>query len=232
MICSCCHQSKPEDEFGWRISGIKRRGTCLMCRRVSVNTSLNRPESKTRQKTLRKSRHLEKSAYIWNYLDSNQCPCGVADPLVLQFDHVRGVKSFTITNNLRGRSLDDLKLEIEKCDVICGNCHVAKTRGNFTSKRPSVARTRQLIKQYLLGHPCVDCGIGDINVLQFDHVRGIKSFTIACNCHKPWGDIAAEIAKCDIRCTNCHILRTIATHGCNGWYKYTKMIESRSGALA
>lgn len=59
---------------------------------------------------------------------------------------------------------------------------------------------------YLLGHPCVDCGESDITVLEFDHVRGRKigavSALIAANVR--WSVVAEEISKCDVRCSNCH----------------------------
>jgi hypothetical protein len=51
--------------------------------------------------------------------------CGETDPLVLQFDHVRGVKSRNVTPTM---SLDDLREEIEKCDVRCANCHTRRHR--------------------------------------------------------------------------------------------------------
>ena len=51
-------------------------------------------------------------------------------------------------------------------------------------------------------HVCVDCGISDWRVIQFDHVRGAKLFTVSATL-----DIAklpSEIEKCDPRCANCH----------------------------
>lgn len=64
---------------------------------------------------------------------------------------------------------------------------------------------------YLSSHPCVDCGETDIRVLEFDHVRGNKSANITrlLSNAVSWITIEAEIAKCEVRCANCHRLKTL-----------------------
>jgi hypothetical protein len=55
-------------------------------------------------------------------------------------------------------------------------------------------------------HPCVDCGEPDIQVLDFDHVRGIKLSSIArmLSQRRPVASILDEMEKCEVRCANCH----------------------------
>lgn len=81
-----------------------------------------------------------------------------------------------------------------------------------------VAALRQLVLDYLLTHPCVDCGISDPIVLEFDHVRGEKSFNISDGIRraKTKKDLLDEIAKCDVRCANCHKRKTARDYG---WFK-------------
>lgn len=63
--------------------------------------------------------------------------------------------------------------------------------------------------------PCVDCGIKlPPECMDLDHVRGEKAFSLArWNRERvPPGTtrmkmLAAEIAKCDVRCPNCHRMR-------------------------
>ena len=75
--------------------------------------------------------------------------------------------------------------------------------------------------EFLLDHPCVDCGEDDPIVLEFDH-RGDKLFTVSevLHWHVRWEVIAAEIAKCDVRCANCHRRRHAMEAG---WYRATVM---------
>jgi hypothetical protein len=55
--------------------------------------------------------------------------CGGSFPsFVLQFDHVRGIKKFTLSVDQASRkSMKAVREEIEKCDVVCANCHLIRT---------------------------------------------------------------------------------------------------------
>jgi hypothetical protein len=47
--------------------------------------------------------------------------------LTLTFDHVRGEKLLDVSVMVgRGRSIETIKAEIEKCDVVCFNCHMRR----------------------------------------------------------------------------------------------------------
>lgn len=69
---------------------------------------------------------------------------------------------------------------------------------------------RAWILEYLKAHPCVDCGETNPVVLEFDHVRGKKEFNIGKASSKNIGmrRLQEEIAKCDVRCANCHRKKT------------------------
>jgi hypothetical protein len=60
------------------------------------------------------------------------------------------------------------------------------------------------ICEYLLEHPCVDCGERDIICLDFDHVAGRKKAEIFSLLYHSLETIKSEIAKCVVRCSNCH----------------------------
>src|SRR5216684_4519004 len=48
-------------------------------------------------------------------------------PECMDFDHVRGEKEFVVSLSNR-RSWSGLLKEIEKCDIVCSNCHRIRTR--------------------------------------------------------------------------------------------------------
>lgn len=72
------------------------------------------------------------------------------------------------------------------------------------------SENKQNLYAYLSSHPCVDCGQTDVRILEFDHVRGNKSESISTLLQHsvPWQKVEAEIAKCEVRCTNCHRIKT------------------------
>jgi len=85
-----------------------------------------------------------------------------------------------------------------------------------TSRNARVnTENKQRLYAYLSSHPCVDCGETDIRVLEFDHVRGDKTLTIArlLDYATSWATIEAEIAKCEVRCANCHRIKTLDGRG-------------------
>ena len=79
---------------------------------------------------------------------------------------------------------------------------------------------RLKIIEYLKLHPCIDCGEQDIDVLEFDHVRGNKRSDISSLISNDvsWVVIEKEIGKCEVRCANCHKRRSAKQFS---WYKYT-----------
>ena len=73
-------------------------------------------------------------------------------------------------------------------------------------KKGAIAAAKAYVLQYLLTHPCVDCGEDDSVVLEFDHVTGNKLSDVGSMARAGWNlaAIQAEIAKCEVRCANCH----------------------------
>lgn len=80
----------------------------------------------------------------------------------------------------------------------------------YETRTKRLALHKARVKEYLTTHPCVDCGNVDLRVLHFDHVSGEKVNEVTRMMHEGscWSKIEKEIAKCEIRCANCHSIRT------------------------
>ena len=64
-------------------------------------------------------------------------------------------------------------------------------------------QVRAWLYEYLLSHPCVDCGESDPIVLEFDHQRD-KEFDVSAFGSRSLKKVIAEVEKCQVRCANCH----------------------------
>lgn len=96
----------------------------------------------------------------------------------------------------------------------------AKTNDKVKIKRND---RRKKLYDYLEGKCCTDCGETNILTLEFDHVRGIKVGNVSSLIgNKPWETVLKEIAKCDIRCSSCHSIRTAKSRN---YAKYLMMKE-------
>lgn len=66
------------------------------------------------------------------------------------------------------------------------------------------------IYEWKLNNPCVDCGgIFHPAAMDFDHRDPTtKAFNVGSLVTSSWSKIEAEIAKCELRCANCHRIKT------------------------
>ena len=105
----------------------------------------------------------------------------------------------------------------------CKECVIKKIKIRYAEKKDHVVkrnmannelikdRNFEFVKRYLRRFgECIDCGHKDIRVLEFDHVRGKKKrgVKIMCGHTASIQAIKEEIRKCEIRCCNCHRIKT------------------------
>jgi hypothetical protein len=84
----------------------------------------------------------------------------------------------------------------------------------YRNRARRIEEAQQRAVEYLPAHPCVDCGERDITVLQFDHFRDkLYDVSVMISTGMSWHRIEAEIAKCVVRCANCHHRKTARERG-------------------
>jgi hypothetical protein len=134
--CCKCRREKLESEFGKNkinVDGLQRY--CKECKRkiarVWYNSSCKDSHLVNVKRNNRKYRNIMRNA-IWEYLQIHPCvDCSETDPIVLEFDHVRGKKKYNISCLINSTNVDLLLEEIKKCEVRCANCHKRKTAKQF-----------------------------------------------------------------------------------------------------
>lgn len=128
-------------------------------------------------------------------------------------------KSLTEFGNDKARR-DGLQSQCRTCKSVTQNNWYQKNKSRHVAnvmkrRRKAEAEIISSILDYLHRHPCVDCGENNPVVLEFDHVRGNKQNSI-CNLIRlgyAWPTVYAEIQKCEVRCCNCHRIKTAKQFG-------------------
>lgn len=127
-------------------------------------------------------------------------------------------EDFNYKLKLKNRRQSQCKL----CTRLSIQSHYYGNREYYVKKaHRNNLKTREQVREYLWGylskHPCIDCEEKDILVLEFDH-RGDKFMDIGSMVSGRYAlwKIAQEVAKCDVRCANCHRRKTALQQG---WHK-------------
>lgn len=145
--CSACRREKNESEFSRK--GVGWQSRCKECftvyHRQYYLENRERYAAKNRRNKNRQRERLRKIIWL-----AKQRPCqdcgGVFHPWVMEFDHREGTTKVLEVANLVSHGCTDerLRAEIEKCDVVCANCHRMRT---YERLRRTVPR---LVKQAIM----------------------------------------------------------------------------------
>ncbi len=115
---------------------------------------------------------------------------------------------------------------------VCKNCSREQIRAHYLDNRSYYlnkarsrnnklrTQTRKFIWDYLSTKKCIDCGESNPIVLEFDHQRDKKiNVSHAAKFGYDISKLKEEVSKCEIRCANCHRIKTARELG---WYKNSK----------
>jgi hypothetical protein len=218
--CSRCSRARPESVFNRHPSG--RQWWCRDCFKRYYAEQATR--HRARNNALKTARVQQAHAFVLGHLRAHACSdCGEGDPVVLEFDHI-GTKGADISTLIRrGVQLSRIEAEIARCEVVCVNCHRRRTARRGRWRRADASRTWRSVAhernvrcatEHLALSGCADCGEPDPQVLDFDHV-GTKTgnvMRLARN-EVSLDRLREEIARCVVRCANCHRRRTASVGG-------------------
>jgi hypothetical protein len=127
MVCTGCREDLTINNFSFRNKAKKRyHKRCKNCTSKSFKSSYEKNKTYYNKKRYerQKKRRLENSRLLIELKNTLSCAyCGEKDPRTFDFHHTK-TKSFTIANAASiGYPWMRIKKEIEKCKVLCANCH-------------------------------------------------------------------------------------------------------------
>ncbi len=130
-VCRGCGQEKAIEEFNYRVKakGLRQR-YCRDCTRRQLKVHYQNNSTYYLRKARKRNNEVKKQNQerLRAYLTVHRCiDCGEADPVCLQFDHIRGRKIKSISAMVGTYEWARIEEEITKCEVRCANCHQRKT---------------------------------------------------------------------------------------------------------
>lgn len=127
--CSGCENDLPVASFN--VNNKKKDGLQTTCRECKGKVQKAWYENNKQGQILRvKQNNLKNRKKFYDYLCTLECEsCGEKDPIVLDFDHKdKATKSYNVAEMvMKGFAWLSIMNEINKCRVLCSNCHRRKT---------------------------------------------------------------------------------------------------------
>jgi len=118
--CTVCQEEKLLSEFHKKGNGKDSR--CKSC-------------IKTRDREAHQRLLAEKKDWLYQYKEAHACTdCNkFYHPWVMEFDHLRDKKANISTLANQKCTLKRLLREIDKCELVCANCHRLRTYRRYMS---------------------------------------------------------------------------------------------------
>lgn len=129
-VCGRCKEEKSESEFNKNArkpDGLQYQ--CRSCTKTHYKNVTYKTDTERERLRRNKSAHLARCRARYQALKTGPCAdCGIVYPhYVMDFDHLDGAEKLHNVSNLMASSLEKLIEEIQKCDLVCANCHRART---------------------------------------------------------------------------------------------------------
>ncbi|MDT4954354.1 MAG: hypothetical protein QOJ02_2492 [Acidobacteriota bacterium] len=142
--CPSCSVEKGISEFGRHTARRDRlQAQCRACKRTLQRNWYHNNKARHVANVAKRRRAEETKiiSSIVTYLHQHPCvDCGDDNPVVLEFDHVKGIKKDSICNLIsRGYGWETIYAEIQKCEVRCCKCHRIKTARQFGYRKVLLA---------------------------------------------------------------------------------------------
>ncbi|HSK73383.1 MAG TPA: hypothetical protein VK892_16925 [Pyrinomonadaceae bacterium] len=126
-ICSKCKELKPLEDFNFRNRAQNTHHS--YCRECGKLLTRNHYKNNKPQYLKRNLKAYKKRRDFVREMKSRPCSdCGIQYPFyVMDFDHRLGELKEYHLNQVDRLTMETLKREIAKCDVVCANCHRERT---------------------------------------------------------------------------------------------------------
>lgn len=129
IYCSKCQSHREEHEFA-PSEKTKHYRKCRLCSRKYSQKHYKKNKEVYLARCKRNNRRYAQRnmEFAYQYLKEFKCQdCQEANVVTFEPDHVRGIKKANLSALINSAySIDVIKQEFEKCDIVCSNCHALR----------------------------------------------------------------------------------------------------------
>lgn len=128
MICSKCKLDKETTCFASRGKG-KLHKQCKECKKEAISRYYQSNKKVYKKRAINSNKKIREAIknYVQEYKDKPCADCGKKYPhYIMDFDHIRD-KKYNVADIVKKCSMKMLLEEIDKCEVVCSNCHRERT---------------------------------------------------------------------------------------------------------
>lgn len=124
--CTKCHRELPLENFRWKDKNAgKKHSQCKECQKaqekIHYRESLKRKENVLNTAISQKTRN---KILVDSFKEKGCQKCGEKRIYLLDCHHLGDLeKTDTLARMIKSASLENVELELNKCIVLCANCH-------------------------------------------------------------------------------------------------------------
>lgn len=228
LQCSTCKKYKNKDFFDKnKKNKTGHAHVCKECRKIARHIfylenkenilsetlkykKTHKAQIKVRNKVYNDNKHIVNRVFIDGYKNKPCVDCDMTfNYICMDFDHINPHNKLGSIASIVLRSQKYIFNEIQKCELVCANCHRIRTHKNVCEKLDNIQKRNRAIIDTFKNIPCVDCKmIFPLVCMDFDHlIPETKHICIAQMLHFCVEKLLIEIQKCELVCANCHRLR-------------------------
>lgn len=179
-------------------------------------TCNNRVKNKRRHRVITRydsDRRRNNAKRAVEYLGGKCSRCGfVGPPICYDFHHLNPTNKDSAMSTIFGRSWNKIKMELDKCQLLCANCHMEIheewdnkiQRDGMNAYMHEYNQKRKRMAVQYLGGRCVKCGYSKCQRAMTFHHLTEKDFTLSGHLNRAWKRLIFELDKCSLLCQNCH----------------------------
>lgn len=141
--CCYCRKAKEDKEFAISPKTRKMIAVCQQCWDIhyahrAKSADYHKEKQRQEGKETRKKQVARNRAHLFDLLKEAKCmDCGYSNWIALELDHRDPEQKHDAVTRMvnDGTTLERIKQEVAKCDIVCANCHAIRTANRSGSWR-------------------------------------------------------------------------------------------------